>query len=159
MKIEARFLIFLGIFFGIVGAFYFVLTYKYATIAGSFVHIGVEDAGFVMLIGTCTLGLLPGLYYLFWYRRSKGYNHFFGRRDVHAAGPRPSDREDATMAEGAGEIDSFPSSSIWPFILGMGAFLVVNALVFGWWLIFPGIVLILTALVGVTAESRRGGHV
>ena len=32
-------------------------------------------------------------------------------------------------------------------------------MVFGLWLIFPGVPLILTALIGVTAESRRGGHV
>ena len=41
----------------------------------------------------------------------------------------------------------------------MGAFLTVLALVFGIWLVFLGVPLILTALVGVTAESRRGGHV
>jgi hypothetical protein len=41
----------------------------------------------------------------------------------------------------------------------MGAFLTVLALVFGAWLMFLGIPLILTALTGVTAESRRGGHV
>ena len=56
-------------------------------------------------------------------------------------------------------IDSFPSFSIWPFVLGMGAFLTVLALVFGSWLAFLGVPLILTALTGVTAESRRGGHV
>jgi hypothetical protein len=41
----------------------------------------------------------------------------------------------------------------------MGAFLTLVSLVFGIWLIFPGIALILSAAVGVTAESRRGGHV
>jgi len=41
----------------------------------------------------------------------------------------------------------------------MGAFLTVISLVFGIWLILPGITLIVTALVGVTAESRHGGHV
>ena len=74
-------------------------------------------------------------------------------------GDRPSDSDDATIAEGAGVIDSFPSSSIWPFVLGMGAFMTVLALVFGSWLAFLGVPLILTALTGVTAESRRGGHV
>jgi hypothetical protein len=43
--------------------------------------------------------------------------------------------------------------------MGMGAFLTVLALVFGGWLLFLGVPLILTALTGVTAESRRGGHV
>ena len=63
------------------------------------------------------------------------------------------------MADGAGVIESFPSSSIWPFVMGMGAFTTVLALVFGTWLLFIGVPLILTALTGVTAESRRGGHV
>ena len=78
---------------------------------------------------------------------------------MHAAGDRPSDREDAELADGAGTVDSFPGSSIWPFVLGMGAFMTVLALVFGTWLLFLGVPLIITALTGVTAESRRGGTV
>ena len=130
MKVEAIILLFLGVFFGLVGIVYWFWSQ--------------EQAGTAMLIGTCTLGFLPGSYYYYWHRRM---------------GQRVEDRDDASIAEGAGDIDSFPSSSIWPFVLGMGAFLTVNSLVFGIWLIFPGISLILTALVGVTAESRRGGHV
>jgi hypothetical protein len=130
MKVEAIILLFLGVFFGLVGVVYWFWSY--------------EQAGTAMLVGTCTLGFLPGSYYWYWHRRM---------------GKRVEDRDDASIAEGAGDIDSFPSSSIWPFVLGMGAFLTVNSLVFGIWLIFPGISLILTALVGVTAESRRGGHV
>ena len=52
--------------------------------------------------------------------------------------PRPEDRTDATMADGAGVIGSFPGSSIWPFVLGMGLFLMVLSMVFGLWLIAPG---------------------
>ncbi|HEY3811392.1 MAG TPA: cytochrome c oxidase subunit 4, partial [Acidimicrobiales bacterium] len=91
-------------------------------------------------------------------KRFGGRKFFFWGR-APGAGDRPSDSDDATIAEGAGVIDSFPSSSIWPFVLGMGAFLTVLALVFGSWLAFLGVPLILTALTGVTAESRRGGHV
>ena len=130
MKIEALFLLFLGAFFGVVGIIYWFTSY--------------EDGGTMMLVGTAALGFLPGSYYFFWHRRM---------------GHRVEDRDDATIEEGAGVINSFPGSSIWPFVLGMGAFLTVLALVFGIWLIFVGISLILTALVGVTAESRRGGHV
>ena len=50
---------------------------------------------------------------------------------------RPEDRPDATIAEGAGVINSFPGSSIWPFILGMGAFVLVLAFVFGIWFASP----------------------
>jgi len=102
-----------------------------------------EDGGGVMLLGATLLGFLPGSYYFFWHRRM---------------GNRLEDR-DAEIAEGAGEIDSFPGSSIWPFVLGMGAFATVLGLVFGVWLVFIGVALIITALTGVTAESRRGGHV
>ncbi len=130
MKIESMFLLFLGAFFGIVGLVYWFWSY--------------EDGGSVMLAGTCTLGFLPGSYYYFWHRRM---------------GKRLEDRDDASIEEGEGVIDSFPGSSIWPFVLGMGAFLTVLSLVFGIWLIFLGVPLILTALTGVTAESRRGGHV
>jgi hypothetical protein len=130
VRVEAILLLFLGVFFGLVGAVYWFWSY--------------EDAGTAMLVGTCLLGFLPGSYYFDWHRRM---------------GDRVEDRDDASIEEGAGEISSFPGSSIWPFVMGMGAFLTLLSLVFGIWLIFPGISLILTALVGVTAESRRGGHV
>jgi hypothetical protein len=129
MKIEALFLIGLGVFFGLVGTAYWFWSY--------------EQAGTMMLIGTCTLGLLPGSYYFFWHRRM---------------GNRLEDRDDATIEEGAGVIDSFPGSSIWPLILGTGAFFTVLALVFGAWLLLIVVSFILTALVGVTAESRHGGE-
>ena len=130
MKIEALFLIGVGIFFGIVGAVYWFTSY--------------EDGGTMMLVGTCLLGLVPGSYYLFWHRKM---------------GNRLEDRDDATIEEGAGVISSFPGSSIWPFVLGMGAFMTVLAFAFGIWFIFPAVGLIITALIGVTAESRRGGNV
>jgi hypothetical protein len=97
-----------------------------------------------MLAGTTLLGLLPGSYYLWWSRRMK---------------PRPEDRTDASIEEGGGVIGSFPNSSIWPFILGMGLFLIVLSTVFGLWLLAPGASLVLSALIGVTVESRRGGTV
>ena len=56
-------------------------------------------------------------------------------------------------------IGSFPASSIWPFVLGMGLFLMVLSLVFGLWLMAPGVALVVSAAIGVTVESRRGGAV
>jgi len=130
MKVEALFLLGVGAFFGLVGIAYWFW--------------GYEDGGTMLLAGTCTLGLLPGSYYYFWHRRM---------------GNRLEDRKDATIEEGAGTISSFPGSSIWPFVLGSGAFLLVMSFVFGIWFFFPALGLFLTALVGVTAESRRGGTV
>ena len=56
-------------------------------------------------------------------------------------------------------IGSFPGSSIFPFTLGMGAFFIVLALVFGIWFLVPGLGLAAWAVFGATAEGRRGGHV
>ena len=130
MRIEGLFLVGIAIFFGIVGTIYWFWSY--------------EQGGTVMLAGTTLLGLVPGSYYLWWSRRMK---------------PRPEDRTDATIEEGHGVIGSFPNSSIWPFILGMGLFLIVLSMVFGIWLLTPGAALVISALVGVTVESRRGGTV
>lgn len=145
MKIESMFLIGVGIFFGCVGLVYWFTSY--------------DDGGGMMLLGTCLLGLLPGSFYFYWHRRFLGYKYFFWGRLERSVGERPEDRPDATMADGAGVVNSFPGSSIWPFVLGLGAFLVVMALAFGMWFFPPAVGLILIALVGVTAESRRGGHV
>jgi len=130
MRHEAFVLLGVAVFFGIVGAVYWFTSY--------------EDGGTMMLVGTCALGLLPGGYYYYWHRKM-GY--------------RPEDRNDASIEDGAGEVETFPNSSIWPFVLGMGAFMLVLAFAFGIWFFFPAVGLMLTALVGVTAESRRGGHV
>jgi hypothetical protein len=56
-------------------------------------------------------------------------------------------------------VGSFPGTSIFPFTLGMGAFFVVLALVFGIWFLVPGIALFVWAILGGTAEGRRGGNV
>lgn len=130
MKLESLLLLGVGVFFGTTGLIYWFTAY--------------EDGGFLMLLGTCFLGLLPGSYYLFWHRRM---------------GDRPEDDPNATIEEGAGVVSSFPGSSIWPFVMGAGAFLLVLSLVFGVWLLFGALSLIVSALIGVTAESRRGGHV
>jgi hypothetical protein len=144
MKVESLFLLFLGLFFGGICLWYWFW--------------GYEDGGTMMLFGATLLGFLPGSYYFFWHRRFHGHKYFFWGR-IKAAGDRPEDRDDAEMADGAGDIDSFPNSSIWPFVMGMGAFSLVLAMVFGVWLAFIGIPLMLTALTGVTAESRRGGDI
>jgi len=131
MKQESILLLLLGLFFGLIGAVYW--------------GWGHDDGGGIMLLGAFLLGMLPGLYYYWWYRRS--------------GGNRPEDRDDATIAEGAGVIDSFPSTSIWPFVLGMGCWVMVLALVFGTWFAVPGVALLAAALAGAAAESRRGGNV
>jgi hypothetical protein len=103
---------------------------------------GHETAGSVMIFAGMLLCFVPGGYYYWWSRRMK---------------PRAEDNPNATQAQGAGVVGAFPSTSIWPFTMGMGAFFVVLALVFGIWFLIPGLGLVAWALFGGTAEGRRGG--
>jgi hypothetical protein len=97
-----------------------------------------------MLNGSTLLGLLPGSYYRLWSYKQK---------------PQPDDDPNATVAEGAGEVESFPGSSIWPFLLGMGSMFAVLTFVFGLWLAPLAGALLVSAAIGATVESRRGGTV
>jgi hypothetical protein len=130
MKVEAYVLLFIGAFFGVVCAFYWFLSH--------------ETSGTLMLLGTMCLGFFPGGYYYWWSRRMK---------------PRPEDDPNATTADGAGVVAAFPSTSVWPFVLGLGAASVALALVFGFWTAPIGFVLAGAAVLGVIRESRRGGAI
>ena len=130
MRVNGAFLAVIGIFFGIIALVYWFTSY--------------EDAGFLMLMGSALLGLLPGGYYLWWSARMK---------------PLEGDEPEATVADGAGTIDSFPGSSIWPFLLGMGAVFATLTFVFGLWLAPIAAALGLSAVIGGVVESRRGGTV
>ena len=81
MMFEAQFLLFLGVFFGIVGFVYWFTSN--------------EDGGTMMLSAASLLGFLSGSYYMFWHRRM---------------GKRVEGRDDALIADGAGAINSFPGA-------------------------------------------------
>ena len=128
MRVESKVLLSFGLFFGVMVAVYW--------------NWGHENAGSVMMFSGMLLCFLPGGYYYWWSRRMK---------------PRPEDDPQATQAQGAGVVGAFPGTSIWPFTLGMGAFFIVLALVFGVWLLVPGLGLVGWAMFGGTSEGRRGG--
>ena len=60
--------------------------------------------------------------------------------------PRPEDREDGEIAEGAGEIGFFSPGSYWPFAIGLSAALMGLALAFwyAWLIIIAGFALLIT---------------
>lgn len=128
MRVEAKILLWLGLFFGVMCAVYWIWS--------------LENAGGVMIFFATGLCLLPGSYYYWWSRRM---------------GVRAEDDPNATQESGAGYIDAFPGSSIFPFTLGMGAFCIVLAMVFGSWMLVPGLGLVIWAALGGIAEGRRGG--
>jgi MFS family permease len=72
---------------------------------------------------------------------------------------RPEDRQDAEIADGAGELGFFPPYSWWP--LWCGATLAVCAYgvaMHAWWLFIIGAVLGGIALCGWVFEYYRGEH-
>ena len=73
--------------------------------------------------------------------------------------PRPEDRNDAVIADGAGELGFFPPYSWWPLWTAMA----LGTSVFGvaasaWWLVIIGGLLGAMALVGWIYEYYRGEH-
>jgi hypothetical protein len=125
VRTESR--IFLGVtaFFVVIGALYWFLSY--------------EDAGAVMLAASAGLGLLTG-----------GYLFLQSRRIA----PRPEDRDEATVAEGAGPVDEFPTASIWPIGIAFGATVLATGLVFGLAVVLLGSALFAFSIVGMILESR-----
>ena len=52
--------------------------------------------------------------------------------------PRPEDRKDAEIADGAGELGFFPPYSWWPLWCGACLAVIVLGVVIGWWLVIIG---------------------
>jgi hypothetical protein len=113
-------------------------------VAPAYWFITYEPTGTAALTMTFLLGLLVTFYLGFHARRME---------------PRPEDRSDAEIADGAGELGFFPPHSWWP--LWCGACL--GVLVFGvalaaWWLSIIGVGLGALALCGWIFEYYRGEH-
>ncbi|MGH3660335.1 MAG: cytochrome c oxidase subunit 4 [Micromonosporaceae bacterium] len=108
------------------------------------------ELGQVEVIGTVALilsGMLLGMCGL--------YFGFVSRRIE----PRPEDRADADISEGAGEIGFFSPGSYWPFGLALAATSTGLGLVF-WmpWLIATGIAALLFGTGGLLFEYYTGAR-
>ena len=80
---------------------------------------------------------------------------------VHAArmDPRPEDRKDGEIADGAGELGFFPPYSWWPLWCAMALGVVVFATAMSaWWLLIIGGALGMITLSGWIFEYYRGEH-
>ena len=72
--------------------------------------------------------------------------------------PRPEDRKDADIADGAGELGFFPPYSWWPLWCAATAAVIALGVVIGWWLLIIGSMLGILALSGLIFEYYRGVH-
>ena len=99
-------------------------------------------------IGTTALVLSAGLTFLI-----GGFFWFVSRR----IDPRPEDRKDADIADGAGELGFFPPASYWPFGLALSAALMGLALAFWYsWLILIAAAALLITVGGLLFEYYVG---
>ena len=130
MKIEAW-------IFAICSVFLLVVTPAYWLIAGDW-------TGTSALVMTTLLAAMVTLYLGF-----------------HAAKmePRPEDRKDAEISDGAGELGFFPPYSWWPLWCAASLGVIVYGVAIGaWWLVIIGFGLGAIALAGWVFEYYRGEH-
>lgn len=106
-----------------------------AVMAAIYVRLAYEEAGSVMLVLAAGLAFVCGGY--LW---------------IHARARDDGGGSDA----GAGSHEELylPHASIWPFWLGLAAFLLTNGLVLGIWFLVPGGVLLALGVVGFVRQSR-----
>jgi hypothetical protein len=73
--------------------------------------------------------------------------------------PRPEDRNDAEIADGAGELGFFPPYSWWPLWCAASlAVIVYGVALLAWWMVIIGFGLGALALSGWIFEYYRGEH-
>ena len=136
MKVEAWFFAACTVFFALVTPAYWLVTDASS-------H-GADWTGTSVLTMTTLLALMVTLYLGLHARRME---------------PRPEDRKDAEIADGAGELGFFPPYSWWPMwcALAMGMCVVALAIP-AWWMLFIGGALLAMAVLGWVFEYYRGEH-
>lgn len=72
--------------------------------------------------------------------------------------PRPEDRKDAEIADGAGELGFFPPYSWWPLWCALALSVVILGVCIGWWLAIIGSAIGIVVLCGWVFEYYRGEH-
>jgi hypothetical protein len=127
-----------------VALFLFVSAAVYATWTGN-VTEGTDWVGSTALVLSGALLLLCGSYFSFVARRIS---------------PRPEDRPDAEISDGAGDLGFFSPGSYWPFGLGLAAAVAGFGIVF-WapWLMAIGAFALLAATGGLLFEYYTGSRV
>lgn len=130
--------------FSVVAGFLLVATGLYAAWTAGQSGGHVEWVGSVALLLSFLLtSMLAGF---FW---------FVARRIE----PRPEDRPDAEIADGAGEVGFFSPGSYWPFALALAATVAGTGLaLMQMWLVFVALIGILGSVGGLLFEYYVGGR-
>jgi len=123
--------------FGIFAVFCFL-------VAPAYWFISQDPTGTSALVMTFLLGALVTFYLGFHASRME---------------PRPEDRQDAEIADGAGELGFFPPHSWWPMWAALTlALIVFGAAMAAWWLVIAGVGLTGLTVCGWVYEYYVGEH-
>lgn len=134
MKTNAIILFFLGLFFLLIDAVYWIWN--------AVAHGSVEWVGSLAILMTTALAWFPAF---FLWKASQG-----------VGGELPEDRLDADIDDGDGDLGFFSPGSWWPITLAGSLSMTVLGFVLGWWLFFIGLALVAVSIVGWTFEYNRG---
>lgn len=122
--------------------------------AGCAVFFAIVDAVYWYLskdpTGTTALALSTGMTLMI---------GFFLLNTAHRIRPRPEDRQDAEVADGAGEYGFFSPHSWMPLFTAAAAAIVSLGIVFAWWIAILGGLVLIFAVMGFVFEYYRGEHV
>jgi hypothetical protein len=140
MKSESRIFNGIALFLFVMAAVYGLWTREIDTGSAR----GTEWVGVVAMILAGLLCSMCGGYFAFVARRIE---------------PRPEDRADAEISEGAGDLGFFSPGSYWPITVAGAASLAGLGIVF-WapWLMVIGTVAIIAAVGGLLFEYYTGSH-
>ncbi|TBT87324.1 cytochrome c oxidase subunit 4 [Propioniciclava sinopodophylli] len=136
MKTEAKLFLFMVVFFTIVTPIYVFMTWG-------------DHGNYPEPIGTTVLILTLLFCAMIW-----GLLALTGR----STGPRPEDRKDGEIIEGAGALGFFPPTSIIPFWSTIAIAIMLLGAVFGWWLTLLGAGLGIYAALGWAYEYYVGDY-
>ena len=119
-----------------------ICTTFFVLVAPAYWLIAEDPTGTSALVMTALLGALTTFYLGFHAQRMD---------------PRPEDRKDAEIADGAGELGFFPPYSWWPLWAGACLAVIVFAVAIGaWWLVAMGFGLGALAATGWVFEYYNG---
>lgn len=140
MKVEGRLFLGVAVFCWLTAIGYGIWT----SLPNSFSHGHIEPVGVVALILSGALLGIPGMFFLFVSRRID---------------PRPEDRNDAEIAEAAGDLGFFSPGSYWPVSLAGAATVSGVGLAFVQvWLLIVGVLLLMFTIGGLLFEYYGGGN-
>jgi len=125
VKNEVRLFLGVTVFLVVIGTVYWLTSY--------------EDTGSVMLAAGALMGLVAGV------------SIWFHARNTAV---RLEDRDDASIEDGAGPVDVFPTQSIWPFAVGLSGAVCASGFAFGAWLVAIGLGAFILSVVGYVLEAR-----